>query len=74
MATLRTNINLFEARFMKSVHLSTHKNKRTEKKSVNKNESHRQKKWEEEARKPHKDFHLLQLRKNITLVTYSHFF
>ena len=32
------------------------------------------KEWEEETRKPHKDFHLLQLRKNITLKTSSHFF
>ena len=31
------------------------------------------KEWEEETRKPHKDFHLLQLRKNITLPSFHDF-
>ena len=59
---------------MKSVDLSTHKNQITKKKSEKRNKSHRQKEWEEEARKPQKDFHFLQLRKDITLENSSHFF
>ena len=74
LANLRTPVNLFKARFMKSVDLSTHKNQITKKKSEKRNKSHKQKEWEEEARKPHKDFHLLQLRKDITLENSSHFF
>ena len=74
LANLQTPVNLFKARFMKSVDLSTHKNQITKKKSEKRNKSHKQKEWEEEARKPHKDFHLLQLRKDITLENSSHFF
>ena len=59
---------------MKSVDLSTQKNQITEKKPDKRNKSYKQKEWEEEARKPHKDFHLLQLQKNITLENSSHFF
>ena len=47
----------------------------TENKSEIRNKSHRKKEWGEEARKPHKDFHLLQLQKtNMTNETSSGFF
>ena len=74
MATLKTPINLFKGKIYEiSGSQHTQKSNNRKETGVKKNESHRQREWEEEARKPHKDFHLLQLKENITLKT-SRFF
>ena len=72
LASLRTPVNLFSSKIHEIS--GTQHTQITENKSEIKNKSHRQKEWEEEARKPHKDFHLLQLRKNMTNETSSSFF
>ena len=63
VATLRTPVNLFKGKIYK-ISGSQHAQKLNNRKEmrVKKNESQRRREWEEEARKPHKDFHLLQLK------------
>ena len=70
LATLRTPVNLFKGKIYE-ISGSQHTQKLNNRKEmrVKKNESQRRREWEEEARKPHKDFHLLQLKENITLKT-----